>query len=81
MELVQYHNVAVFMREEPGRPPPKAMNLPNRFNPPVSTAMDNYGRLLVNFYSKSLLCVHLPSVVGSTVLTVIILIFHVMTFA
>jgi len=35
----------------------------------------------VNFYSSSLLCVRLPSVVGATVMTVIILTFHALTFA
>ncbi|NIJ19531.1 hypothetical protein FHS95_001200 [Sphingomonas naasensis] len=35
----------------------------------------------MNFYSSSLLCVRLPALVGSTVLTVIILTFHALTFA
>jgi len=50
-------------------------------NPRTLAALDNRGRLLVNFYSSSLACVQLPALVSSTVLTVIILTFHVLIFA
>ena len=69
------------LRADLGDPRERSINNLIIVNPRTLAALDNRGRLLVNFYSSSLLCVRLPAVFGAGVLTVIILTFHALTFA
>jgi hypothetical protein len=79
--LVRRHKVAVVLLEGRGDPRERPNHNLNIVSPRALAALDNHGRLLVNFYSESLLCVRLPAVTGAGILTIIILTFHALTFA
>jgi hypothetical protein len=59
----------------------RPINSLNINSPAASKALDNHGRLFVNFYSSSMLCVHPSAVAAASILTAVILTFHAAAFA
>jgi hypothetical protein len=64
-----------------GRPLRAAINQLNIASPAALASLDNHGRLFVNFYSSSLLCVRPAAVVAASIMTALVITFHALTFA
>jgi hypothetical protein len=79
--LVRRHKVAVVVQQGRGRPLQAANQQPERRQSSTAIVLDNQGRLFVNFYSSSLLCVRPAAVAGAGILTAVILTFHALAFA